>query len=245
MSTLADEGRLSGAPALVLENLHGGYGGSEVLHGVHLTIPAGAIGTVVGKNGMGKTTLLKSIMGLLTIKVGSVKIFGQEVAGQPAYRVASLGVSYVPQEKALFQDLSVDENLRLGLGRHPEYRERLEWICGVFPFLGVRLRQRAGTLSGGEQKMLLISRALISRPRLMLIDEISEGLQPLVISTLRKVLSAERESRGLAILLVEQNVAFAFSLADQYAVLKLGDVVASGNTGDEKVREITETYMAL
>jgi ABC-type branched-subunit amino acid transport system ATPase component len=236
---------ISPTPALILENVRSGYGSSEVLHGVDLTIPGGSIVTVVGRNGMGKSTLLKTIMGLLTLTSGSIRLFGEEVGRRPAYRLARLSVSYVPQDKALFQDLSVEENLHLGLRGHPEFRRRLDWICEEFPALGPRLRQRAGTLSGGEQKMLLISRALISRPRLMLIDEISEGLQPLVISKVGEVLRRERESRGLSILLVEQNAAFALALADRYAVLKLGQVVASGQTGGEAMSDIAAQYMAL
>src|SRR6185437_10843234 len=183
-------------------------------------------------NGMGKSTLLKTVMGFLPIQRGSVKLFGDDVSGWPPHRVARKAVAYTPQEQALFQDLTVEDNLRLGLRDDGRFDDGLKRVGQIFSFLPERLKQRAGTLSGGEQKMLLVARALMSRPRLMLVDEISEGLQPSVIERLTEVLKAERAHAHTAILLIEQHVKFALAVADRYAVLKLGEIVERGSVTD-------------
>ena len=216
-------------PALELAALSSGYRGAIVVRGLSLVVQPGEIVALLGKNGMGKSTVLKTIMGLIAAKAGAVKLLGDDVTGEPAHLVARRAVAYSPQERALFQDLSVEQNLRLGLpGGRGDFAAELIRIGTLFPVLPKRLRQRAGTLSGGEQKMLLLGRALISRPRLMLVDEISEGLQPSVIERLTAVLKAERDAAGTAMLVVEQNVGFALSVADRYAVLKRGEIVDEG-----------------
>jgi ABC-type branched-subunit amino acid transport system ATPase component len=220
------------AAALELAGVSGGYGDALVVRDVDLSVAAGAIMAVLGKNGMGKSTLLKTVMGFLPAKTGTVRVDGHDVTGLPPHRIARKAIAYTPQEQALFQDLTVEENLRLGIKDPGLFRPGLERVGGSFPFLPERLRQRAGTLSGGEQKMLLIARALMSRPRLMLIDEISEGLQPSVVQKLATTLRAQRDEFGTAILLVEQNVRFALAIADGYAVLKLGTVVDRGLVGE-------------
>ena len=187
---------------------------------------------LLGKNGMGKTTLLKTVMGFLPIQHGSVKLFGDDITGLPPHRVARRAIAYTPQEQALFQDLTVEDNLRLGLRDSTRFDAGLQRIGRVFSFLPERLKQRAGTLSGGEQKMLLVARALMSGPRLMLIDEISEGLQPSVVERLSAVLRGERDAAGTSILIIEQNVSFALSIADRYAVLKLGEISDRGSVGE-------------
>jgi branched-chain amino acid transport system ATP-binding protein len=186
---------------------------------------------------MGKTTLLKTVLGFIPARSGTVRIFGQDVSGLPPHRIARRSVAYSPQEQALFQDLTVEENLRLGLLDRRQFQEGLAHVAEPFPFIPQRLRQRAGTLSGGEQKMLLVARALMPRPKLMLLDEISEGLQPSVVQRLVTVLRAERQRTGAAILLVEQNVRFALEVADAYAVLKRGEVVERGNVSDPGAAE--------
>jgi branched-chain amino acid transport system ATP-binding protein len=218
--------------ALELAGVSGGYGDALVVRDVDLCVAAGSVMAVLGKNGMGKSTLLKTIMGFLPVKTGAVRVDGQDVTGLPPHRIARKAIAYTPQEQALFQDLTVEENLRLGIKDPGLFRPGLERVGASFPFLPERLRQRAGTLSGGEQKMLLIARALMSRPRLMLIDEISEGLQPSVVQRLATTLRAQRAEFGTAILLVEQNVRFALTVADGYAVLKLGAVVERGLVGE-------------
>ena len=232
-------------PAVTIVGLQGGYGESPVLHGIDLEVRRGEIFAILGKNGMGKTTLLKTMMGLLPARRGRVEVLGAEVSRWAPYRITRLGVSYVPQEKSIFQDLSVEENLRLALRELSEFAERLDAVARWFPILKSRGRQRAGTLSGGEQKMLLIGRALLTRPRVVLVDEISEGLQPAMVTRLREVLMEERRATGLAIVLVEQNVDFALALADRYAVLKVGAVVETGRTSDAGARESVERHLVL
>jgi ABC-type branched-subunit amino acid transport system ATPase component len=230
---------------LAVGSLEGGYGSSPVLQGVSFHIEPGEIFGILGKNGMGKTTLLKTIMGLLPVRCGQVEMLGENVTGWPAYRITRLGVSYVPQEKSIFQDLSVDENLRLALREPSSFEERWVAVAGRFPFLAQRRQQRAGTLSGGEQKMLLIARALLTQPRLVLIDEITEGLQPAVIARFQEILAEEQRARGTSILLVEQNVGFALALADRYAVLKLGTIVETGYSSDAGARETIERHLVI
>ncbi len=231
--------------ALTVEGLEGGYGESPVLHGVTLAVRPAEIFAILGKNGMGKTTLLKTVMGLLPARSGGVRVLGEDVTGWPPFRITRLGVSYVPQEKSIFQDLSVEENLRLALRKPADFRARLDVVARWFPVLEARQRQRAGTLSGGEQKMLLIGRALLTRPRLVLVDEISEGLQPAMVTRLQDVLADERRANGTTIVLVEQNVSFALALADRYTVLKVGTVVETGRAADPDARENMERHLVI
>jgi len=220
------------APALELVEVRSGYGEAVIVHNVTLEIQPGEVFVLLGKNGMGKSTLLKTIMGFLPKLGGSVRLFGEEISERAPHHIARKAVAYTPQEQALFQDLTVEENLRLALREDGWLKSGLERIGGYFPFIPQRLRQRAGTLSGGEQKMLLVARALMSRPRLMLVDEISEGLQPSVIERLSEVFKTERSQSQTAILLIEQHVKFALATADRYAVLKLGEVVDRGVVTD-------------
>jgi ABC-type branched-subunit amino acid transport system ATPase component len=221
------------ARMLDLQAVSSGYGESLVIRDLTLDVRPGEIVALLGKNGMGKTTLLKTIMGYLPLMAGDIRIGQASVAGEPPYRIARQGVAYSPQEQALFQDLTVAENLRLVLKDEAEFGSRLAHVGAAFPFLLDRQSQRAGTLSGGEQKMLLMARALMIKPRLMLVDEITEGLQPSVIQRLSRVLRQERDGFGSSILLVEQNVKFALATADHYAVLKRGEIIDSGQVGAE------------
>ena len=216
------------AAALQLDGVRSGYGEAIVVNDVSLTVQQGEIFVLLGKNGMGKSTLLKSVMGFLPLKAGSVKVFGEDVGSQPPYRIARRSIAYTPQEQALFQDLTIEDNLRLALPNDRMLKAAVERVGVHFPFIPQRLAQRAGTLSGGEQKMLLVARALMCEPRLMLVDEITEGLQPSVIEKLVAAFKAERAQRNTAIFLIEQHVQFALAVADRYAVLKLGEVVDSG-----------------
>ena len=213
--------------ALALEGVSSGYGAVSIVKGVSLSVAPGEIVALLGKNGMGKTTLLKTILGMVALRGGAITVGGQALAGLSPARLVALGVGYAPQEQPLFQDLSIRDNLRLAVPSDRMLPEALERLFGHFPFLKDRLAQRAGTLSGGEQTMLIRGRALMLRPRLLLIDEISEGVQPSMVERLRGVLDAERAA-GVSMLVVEQHVAFALALADRYAVLKLGEIVDSG-----------------
>ncbi len=230
---------------LQLAGVTAGYGGTMVLRDVSLDVGAGEVVALLGRNGVGKTTLLRTVSGFVLPRTGSVLLDGLPLAGTAPYRIAQRQVCYVAQEQALFADMTVGENLRLGVPHDRLFRERLPLIEPHFPVLLRRLGQKAGTLSGGEQKMLLISRAILSRPRLMLLDEISEGLQPSVIDRLASVLGAERQAHGTAMLLVEQNVAFALAVADRFAVLTSGVVVERGGTGDPGAAARIERHMAV
>jgi ABC-type branched-subunit amino acid transport system ATPase component len=229
------------AAVLDIAGLSSGYGEAAVVRDVSLAVRPGEIFALLGKNGMGKSTLLKSVMGFLPLHAGRVGLFGDDITGMPPHKVARRDIAYTPQEQALFQDLTVEDNLRLGMRDDAAFDAGVKRIGQFFPVLPTRLKQRAGTLSGGEQKMLLVSRALMSKPKLMLVDEISEGLQPSVIERLAGVLRAERDESGVSILLIEQNVKFALSVADRYAVLKLGEIVDLGDIGGADVeRRITD-----
>jgi ABC-type branched-subunit amino acid transport system ATPase component len=220
--------------ALNLQDVTSGYKASVVLRKLSLTVANGEAVALLGKNGMGKTTLLKTIMGYLPKKSGAVHVHGQDITRLPPHRIARAGIAYAPQEHALFQDLSIRDNLRLGLAKVSVFDERFTEIEPVFPVFKSRLRQYAGTLSGGEQKMLLVARALMMRPSIILLDEITEGLQPSVIDRLADALLWERSRHGTTLLLIEQNVPFALKVADRYAVLKQGEIIDYGNAKDER-----------
>jgi len=230
---------------LRLDGVSAGYGEAMVLRGLNLAVPRGSIVALLGKNGMGKTTLLKAAMGFLPKAQGRVVIDGHDVTREPAHRIARGAVSYTPQEQALFADLGIRDNLRLGLAHDAALNERMADIVELFPFLKGRDTQRAGTLSGGEQKMLLVARALLSRPALMLVDEITEGLQPSVIERVGIALRRERERHGTTMLLVEQNVGFALAVADRYAVLKRGAIVIEGAAGDSGAAEAIRAQLRV
>ncbi|MFO1149757.1 MAG: ABC transporter ATP-binding protein [Alsobacter sp.] len=232
-------------PALSLAGLTSGYGDATVLRDVSLDVGPGEIVALMGKNGMGKTTLVRSAMGYLAKMAGRVHVAGTDVTASPPHRVARLGVGYIPQEKALFQDLTVEENLRLALPMRHDWGAACERVRSAFPFLLERLGQRAGTLSGGEQKMLLMSRALASGATLILVDEITEGLQPSVIERLAGVIRAERDRSGTAFLLVEQHIGFSLAVADRYAVLEIGSIVAGGRTGEPDAAERVAGHLSV
>jgi ABC-type branched-subunit amino acid transport system ATPase component len=215
--------------ALNLKDVTSGYKASVVLRKLSFSVANGEAVALLGKNGMGKTTLLKTIMGYLPKQSGAVHVHGQDITRLPPHRIARAGIAYAPQEHALFQDLSIRDNLRLGLVKVSVFDERFAEIEPIFPVFGSRLRQYAGTLSGGEQKMLLVARALMMRPSIILLDEITEGLQPSVIDRLADALLWERSRHGTTLLLIEQNVPFALKVADRYAVLKQGEIVDEGD----------------
>jgi branched-chain amino acid transport system ATP-binding protein len=226
--------------ALELVNLTSGYGSSTVIHGVSLQVGPGEIVALVGKNGMGKSSLLKTILSFLPAWDGAVRLDGRDVTRLAPFRKRALGLAYAPQEQALFQDLSVRDNLRLGLSDDRGFEARLADINDWFPVITARLHQRAGTLSGGEQKMLIVARGLIAKPRLFLLDEVTEGLQPSVVDRLAEVLAAVRRDRGTAMLVVEQHLSFVLGLADRFAVFKRGEVVDTGSVDVGSAARIDE-----
>jgi len=219
--------------SLALRDVSSGYDAVSIVRSVSLSVRPGEIVALLGKNGMGKTTLLKTILGFVPARRGSVHVDGADAAAMTPARLIAWGLGYVPQERPLFQDLSSRDNLRLALRSDAQLGPALDHVFGYFPFLKDRLKQRAGTLSGGEQKMLILARALMLRPRLLLIDEISEGLQPSVVDRIANALSDERERDGTAMLVVEQNLDFALRVADRWAVLKLGEIDDEGACGPD------------
>jgi branched-chain amino acid transport system ATP-binding protein len=231
--------------ALELARVSSGYGEALVLRGLDLTVEPGETFALLGKNGMGKSTLLKTIMGYLPARSGRILVAGAETTGLAPHRIARRSVAYTPQEKALFQDLTLADNLRLVIANANDVQAGLDRIAAWFPVLRNRLHQRAGTLSGGEQKMLLMARAILPEAKLMLIDEISEGLQPTMVAAVVDVLKEEHRRRPVAVLLVEQNVSFAFALADRFAVLKRGEIVARGSVSDQNARAVVEEHLRV
>ncbi len=211
-------------PVLECISCASGYDKAIVIRDVSISVETGGIFGVVGKNGMGKTTLLKTIMGFLKPVEGKIRYRGEDITAVAPQKLAGRGISYVPQENAIFQDMSVEDNLRLAVGHDRELKGGLERIANYFPVITQRLKQKAGTLSGGEQKMLLMSRALISRPSLMLVDEISEGLQPTMVERMAEALRKLNEDEGTSILLVEQNISFISSICDRVALIKIGSI---------------------
>lgn len=215
-------------PALVLQGITSGYRSSLVLRDLSLDVRKGEAVALLGKNGMGKSTLLKTVMGYLAKKSGTIHLHGENITRMPPHRIARQGVAYASQEQPLFADLSIRDNLRLGLAQESWFEERFAGVEPLFPVFKSRLQQYAGTLSGGEQKMLLLARALMMRPKVILLDEITEGLQPSVIDRLANALLQERAQYGTTLLIVEQNVPFALKVADRYVILKQGELVDEG-----------------
>jgi len=214
---------------LQLKDVSSGYKASLVLRKLSLSVASGEAVAVLGKNGMGKSTLLKTIMGYLPKASGAVHVGGLDITRHGPHRVARAGIAYAALEHALFTELSIRDNLRLALAKESAFDERFSEIESVFPVFKTRLKQFAGTLSGGEQKMLLVARALMMRPAIMLLDEITEGLQPSVIERLAEALLGERKKRGTTMLLIEQNVPFALKVSDRFLILKQGEIVDEGS----------------
>jgi branched-chain amino acid transport system ATP-binding protein len=228
------------APLLELEDVHARYGPVEALHGVSLSVGEGEVVAVLGGNGAGKTTTLRAVSGLVSTS-GEVRFGGERITRAAPERVARAGVAHVPEGRGIFQELSVYENLRLGAYlRRKGFAESYERACGLFPFLEARRQQQAGTLSGGEQQMLAIARALMSRPRLLLLDEPSLGLAPIVVREIFTILGDLNEKEGLAVLVVEQNAKLALRSSSRAYVLEVGRVALEGPSTelaeDESVR---------
>ena len=206
---------------LELDGIGAGYGRAQVLHGLTLSVAPGEILCLFGRNGAGKTTAMKAIMGLLPLSAGEVRLEGRTISRLPPHEVPRAGIGYIPQGRRLFADLTVAQNLEIGLMTRGEGAATRDWVLSLFPRLAERLDQRAQTLSGGEQQMLATARALCLRPRVLLLDEPTEGLQPSMIEAIRQVIGQMR-AEGVAILLVEQRVDAVLSLADRVAFIENG-----------------------
>ena len=223
---------------LEVSNLHAAYGQTRVLHGISFAMEEGSITTLLGANGAGKTTTLRALCGMVRTE-GEVRFGGERIDGRATEDVVRLGIAHVPDGRGTFVNLSTEENLRLGAYVRRDkgaVNEDLERVYGYFPRLRERRGQQAGTLSGGEQQMLAVSRALMLRPTLMLLDEPSFGLAPLIVRELFAILRAVNETERVSLLVVEQNAAMALDLADQAYVIETGRVVLSG-TADEIKRD--------
>ena len=230
---------MSGIP-LVADRLHTFYGKSHILHGISLEVHEGEIVTLLGRNGAGKTTTLRSLVGLTPPREGVVRIFGNTTTAWPPYRIAALGVGYVPEGRHIFPNLTVDENLKVPMERPGPWT--IARIHTLFPRLTERRSNKGRQLSGGEQEMLAIARALILNPKLLILDEPSQGLAPLIVREVFRVVTAAREE-GISILLVEQNVRAATAIADRAYVLDDGRVVWAGPAAEfakdeERVRAL-------
>lgn len=232
---------------LSIENVKSAYGRIEVLHGVTLHVDAGEIVTLIGANGAGKTTLMHAISGVQPITDGVIRYEGEPIEQQPAHARVALGISQVPEGRQIFEPLSVKDNLMLGawLRRDGDLEEDLARVCALFPMLEAIREMPAGALSGGQQQMLAIGRALMAKPRLLLLDEPSMGLAPNLVD---QVLSAIRalKADSLTILLVEQNARAALSIADRAYVMETGKVTLSGSAAEIRAdRRVKEAYLGI
>jgi branched-chain amino acid transport system ATP-binding protein len=218
---------------LEVKNLQVSYGAINALHGISLSVKAGSIVTLIGANGAGKTTTLKVVSGLLKPRSGEILYAGKNIAGLPPHQIVKLGLSHVPEGRMIFANLTVRENLLLGAYLQKDkqiIRQELEHVFALFPRLREREQQIAGTLSGGEQQMLAIGRALMSRPKLLLLDEPSLGLAPLLVKTIFEKIVEINRQQGLTILLVEQNANLALGISHLGYVLETGKIVLSGDS---------------
>jgi urea transport system ATP-binding protein len=229
---------------LAVQGLNQYYGGSHTLRDVAFDVPAGACTALLGRNGVGKTTLLKCLMGVLPMRSGKIGFAGASIANLPPYARAALGIGYVPQGRDIFPRLSVQENLQMGLAAKKANATVPDFVFDMFPVLKQMLNRRGGDLSGGQQQQLAIGRALAMRPRLLILDEPTEGIQPSIIKDIERAIRSLVAAGDIAILLVEQYYDFAKSLADHYVVLSRGEVVAKG-LGANMDRDNVRAHLAV
>jgi urea transport system ATP-binding protein len=226
---------------LVVDKLNQYYGGSHILRDVSFELPPGKVTCLLGRNGVGKTTLLRTLMGVVPAAGGRVTFEGRDLTAAPPYERARSGIGYVPQGREIFPRLTVGENLEMGLATRPRGERVPERIFDMFPVLRQMLGRRGGDLSGGQQQQLAIGRALAMAPRLLVLDEPTEGIQPSIIKDIERVIRSLAAAGDIAILLVEQYYDFARSLADQYLVMQRGEIIARGSGPDmdtDKVKDL-------
>jgi branched-chain amino acid transport system ATP-binding protein len=230
---------------LEVKDIHAAYGDIKTLRGVSFDVQPSEIMCLLGRNGAGKTTALKSVMGLLPISSGSVTLEGEDLATLPPHEIPRRGIGYIPQGRRLFPELSVAENIEIGLMTRGMGKDTKEWVLELFPRLRERLKQTAGTLSGGEQQMLATARALCLRPKVLLLDEPTEGLQPSMIALIRDVI-LKMKAEGFAIVLVEQRVDAVLQVADRVVFIENGVSVASATAVDlKKDPEMLARYLGV
>ena len=232
---------------LAVESIETSYGVSQVLFGVSFAVASGQVATLLGRNGMGKTTTIRSIMGILPPKVGSISFEGRPIHGLPPYRVAQAGLGLVPEGRQVFPNLTVRENLvataaNRGASASPW---RVELVFELFPQLAARARSLGGALSGGEQQMLAIGRALMTNPRLLILDEATEGLAPLIRAEIWRCVE-DLKARGQSILIIDKDVTTLTRIADAHYILEKGQIVWSGTSGELRLRsDIRHRYLGV
>ena len=245
MNTLAP----SADPLIVVDDLHTYYGKSHILHGVSLAVGRGEVVGLLGRNGVGKSTTLKSIMGLVSPRRGTITLGSTSIAGMPSHKLAKLGIGYVPEDRRIFRLLTVMENLRTGLDRpgvtDERKKELLDRVFTYFPVLGERRNQAGGTLSGGEQQMLAIARAMMLEPKIILLDEPTEGLMPRMVSQIHQIIDALHQD-GVAILLVEQNVPLTLEASQRVYIMEKGAIRHHAASSDLKIGDaVIKQYLGV
>lgn len=218
----------SSSDLLSIKNVNQYYGGSHILRSVSMQVELGKVTVLLGRNGVGKTTLLKSLMGVVPIRSGELLLQGKRIDGLPSYERVRAGIGFVPQGREIFGRLTVEENLRMGLAYLPARTKIDPEVFELFPVLKQMLNRRGGDLSGGQQQQLAIARALLAKPKLLVLDEPTEGIQPSIIKDIGRVITMLAKRATMGILLVEQYYDFAEELADHYVVMERGEVIASG-----------------
>jgi len=229
---------------LTIRSVNQYYSGSHILRNVSFDVPAGQCTALLGRNGVGKTTLLKCIIGLLPIRSGAIEFDGRSIASLPPYARAKLGIAYVPQGREIFPRLTVAENLEMGLATQRGGGSVPGFVFDMFPVLKAMLSRRGGDLSGGQQQQLAIARALAAGPKLLILDEPTEGIQPSIIKDIGRVIRMLADRKTMAIVLVEQYYDFAAELADQYLLMERGEIVLRGR-GPEMERDGVRQKMAI
>jgi branched-chain amino acid transport system ATP-binding protein len=235
---------------LEVRDVHSYYGKSHILHGVSLDLKAGELVCLLGRNGVGKSTTLKSIMGVVSPRQGSIRFHDQELIGKAPFEIARLGLGYVPEDRRIFRSLTVHENLLMGIkagekGNHEQGEWTIERVYRLFPKLEERRNNKGGHLSGGEQQMLTVVRTLMGNPRVILVDEPTEGLAPLIVKDVLDMLAAVRKS-GVTILMVEQNFKAAIKVADRFYIMSKGQIVFAGDTAELLAAEgIRKNYLEV
>ena len=227
------------------DNVHTGYGDIKVLRGISLELGAGEILGILGRNGMGKTTLIRCIAGLLPTWNGTIILDGQDITRLRVHERARRGITTVVQGRGMFPRLTVAENLEMGRLASGRKQSRLDEVLGYFPHLRERLAQTAGTLSGGEQQMVAIGRALMTHPRLMLLDEPSDGIMPILVRQISEILVKINKMENMAIMVVEQNVSMVFAMTDRCVIIEKGQIVAEGTREDISRSEVMREYLAI
>ena len=230
---------------LELESVCSGYNRTIIIRDITLSVPQGSITSILGRNGVGKSTLLKTIMGLVRIERGEMRYRGSSLIGLKPFEIANAGIAYTPQEEenSIFPDLTVSENLAIGL--QPKFfRAAIKATLEYFPQLQSRQKQKAGTLSGGEKKMVILCRTMIRDPQLMFLDEISEGLQPSMILKVEEILSTINKEKKTTVVVVEQNVKFSLKVAKYYVIMNQGRIVENGAIG-EGAKETIEKHLVI